>query len=722
MYIRRIASLLTATAIAGTLLVTPAKAAAPGPGDLAVDDPFTSARTKAWRDQRYGMFIHFGVYSQLAGTYTAPDGSTCRGGEWIQRTCNVPWPEYEAHAAQFNPSRFSAKAIVDTAKAAGQKYIVITSKHHDGFALWPTKVNDWNLYDRTAFKRDLLGELAAETRRQGLQFGVYYSIWDWHDPDFRSTETFPNYVQKMKAQLAEIQQRYQPSVYWFDGEWTVDDGPVHNPWTAADGADLERYVRGMAPDAVINNRVGKRSTGDGDFGTPEQEIPDRPVDGQLWESCMTLTSGSWGYAEWDQANVKTPRTVVENLTRTTAGGGNYLLNVGPDPLGRIPTAQANSLRTAGEWVRDHRDAIYGAGYTGLVDHPSWGNVTAQGSTLYATVREWPAYTAPLLLTTQPGVEITGGSIIGGGKVTLRKVNGGYHLLLPRNAPSSLLPVLKLTLRTPPVAPGNGSGLTASYYTDFSQPPVVTRTERSLSHEWRYGVEPAPGVGTGAFAARWTGTLTAPATQLYRFATVASGAVTVKIGGVTVVNRTSAGGRTVDATPVGLVGGRRYAVEVHYSKPAGADAVLSLLWSSPSIPQQVLGAPHLDPAGAADATIVDDAQPAFGYAGGNWGVSTNRGYGDLGDALHYTQDDGATATATVTGKAFAVMGELNTDQGRVEIQVDGVVVATVDTAATEGRRAQSVWYQGTFATPGEHRVTLVKRGGQYMTVDGLTVLS
>ncbi|WP_433019047.1 alpha-L-fucosidase [Kribbella sp. CA-294648] len=719
---RRVASFLVSVAVTAALLVAPAAAvpAAVGPGDLAVDDPFTSARTQTWRDQRYGMFIHFGAYSQFAGSYTKQDGSTCRAAEWIQRNCNVPWPEYEAEAAKFNPSMFSAEAIVNTAKAAGQKYIIITAKHHDGFALWPTEVNDWNLYDRTAFKRDLLGELAAETRRQGLQFGVYYSIWDWHDPDFRSTATFSRYVEKMKAQLAEIQQRYQPSVYWFDGEWTVSGGPVPNPWTATDGADLERYVRGLAPDAVINNRVGKRATGDGDFGTPEQEIPERPVDGQLWESCMTLTR-TWGYAEWDET-VKTPRTVVENLTRITAGGGNYLLNVGPDPLGRIPTAQANSLRTAGEWLADHGEMIYGAGHTGLVDHPAWGNVTAKGSTLYATVREWPASTTPLLLTTQPGVEITGGTVIGGGAVTVRKVTGGYQLLLPQNAPQSLLPVLKLTSQTPSPTPGNGTGLTARYYQSLSQPPVVTRTEHSLSHEWRYGVEPAPGVGAGAFAARWTGTLTAPATQLYRFVTVASGAVTVKIGGVTVVNRTTTGGRTVDATPVGLVAGGRYAIEVQYSKPAGADAMLNLFWSSPSMPQRVLAAPHMGPSAGADATLVDDADPAFAYSDGTWRVSSGRGYGDLRDAVHHTQDSGATATATVTGKGFAVIGELNPDQGPVEIQVDGVVVATVDTGATKARRTQAVWYRGTFGTPGQHRVTLVKRGGQFLTVDGITVFS
>src|SRR4051812_38267066 len=192
-----------AALLAAVTLVPPASAApaAAGPGtDYAYDDPFTAQRTAWWRDARFGLFMHFGAYSYWGGEYTKPDGTVCRqNAEQIVFRCAIPWPEYEAAAKKFNPAAFDAGAIAKLAKDAGQRYIVITAKHHDGYAMWPTKVNKWNLRDHSSFdkKRDILAELKQATEAQGIRLGLYYSIKDWHDPDY--TDNFPAYRARMFA-------------------------------------------------------------------------------------------------------------------------------------------------------------------------------------------------------------------------------------------------------------------------------------------------------------------------------------------------------------------------------------------------------------------------------------------------------------------------------------------------------------------------------------------
>src|SRR5829696_5027926 len=277
--------LIAVVALLAALVPSPAVAA---PGDnFAVDDPFSAERTGWWRDGRFGMFIHFGPYSHLEGEYTRPDGTVCRNAEWIKRQCNIPWPTYEQQARGFNPSQFDAAAIVRAAKEAGQRYLVITAKHHDGYAMWPTRQNRWSLRDHSAFdrNRDILAELAAESEKQGITFGLYYSIWDWHDPDAGSSTNFRRYRTRMFAQLTELVRSYDPALLWFDGDWRTTN-PT-NPWTRSDGEALEQHLRGLKRDLLVNNRItmrpGDASTRrvvDGDFGTPEQTIPAAPVDGQ----------------------------------------------------------------------------------------------------------------------------------------------------------------------------------------------------------------------------------------------------------------------------------------------------------------------------------------------------------------------------------------------------------------------------------------------------------
>ncbi|MFE0190177.1 alpha-L-fucosidase, partial [Streptomyces sp. NPDC058989] len=404
---------------------------AAGPGtNHATDDPFTASRTSWWRQDRFGMFIHFGAYANLEGEYTRPDGTVCRNAEWIQRECAIPKAEYERQAAAFDPSAFDAEAIVRAAKDAGQRYIVITAKHHDGYAMWPTRQNTWNLRDHSSFdpRRDILAELKKAADAAGVKLGFYYSIWDWHDPDFADPATFPRYKKRMYDQLKELIDGYDPALLWFDGEWDADN-PT-NRWSRRDGAALQAYLHGLKPGLVVNNRVGKREVVDGDFGTPEQEIPAEPVDGQLWESCMTLND-HWGFAKYD-THWKSPATVVHNLMDVASRGGNYLLNVGPDRLGRIPRPSVDRLREAGRWLgRNGRGAaVFGAGHTGLVADPPWGAVSRRGDELYAAVTSWPATGGSLHLTAESPFEITAARVLGSSqRVTVTRAGDGFDLTL-----------------------------------------------------------------------------------------------------------------------------------------------------------------------------------------------------------------------------------------------------------------------------------------------------
>lgn len=321
-----------------------------------------------WRDAGVGMFIHWGLYSVPAGEY---NGDTSHA-EWIQETADIPVAEYEKFAQQFNPVQFNAEHWVQLAKDAGMKYIVITSKHHDGFCLWDSKVSDYDVMDRTPFQRDILKELSEACKKSDIRLCFYHSIMDWHHPDAQGgnhpdynygqgpNPNFNRYVETyLKPQLKELVQNYGPlGVLWFDGEWI-------NEWTEEMGKDLYYYVRSLQPDIIINNRVGKARDGmqgmnsyenaAGDFGTPEQEI----LTGKSamdWESCMTMND-HWGYNKFDQ-NFKSAQTLIHNLIDIAAKGGNYLLNVGPTPEGLIPPPSVERLQEIGAWMRVNAEAIH----------------------------------------------------------------------------------------------------------------------------------------------------------------------------------------------------------------------------------------------------------------------------------------------------------------------------------------------------------------------------
>jgi alpha-L-fucosidase len=573
--------------------VLPGAATADPGTNHAVDDPFTAERTQWWREDRFGMFIHFGAYSNLEGEYVRPDGSVCRNAEWIQRECAIPRAEYEQQAATFDPADFDADAIAQAAQDAGQRYIVITSKHHEGYAMWPTKVNDWNLRDHSSFdpNRDIMAELKTATEKRGIKLGFYYSIWDWHDPDFPDPATFPRYEERMYAQLKELVDDYDPAILWFDGEWSTEN--PHNPWTERDGERLEAYVRSLSPDIVINNRVGKRRVVDGDTGTPEQEIPSAPVAGQLWESCMTL-NGSWGYAKWDH-DWKSPTELTRNLIDIAGRSGNYLLNIGPDARGRIPTESTQRLAAMGSWLSANGVAVYGAQAPGIVAEPAWGAVSRNGDRLYASVYDWAD---TLTLDALAPFDVTGARVLGSDAPVEASRTGDTVTITPSGGPTGdIATVIELTVDTPETAGvAEGTGLSASFWPgDPSGDPAVTRTDPTVNYNWKFTGSPDPAIPAEPFAGRWTGELEAPYTETFTLTTVSDDTVRLWLGDQLLIDNTTPHGPTVDQATITLTAGQRYPLRLEHTEQGG-EASMKLLWSSPNTPQQVIPTSRLYPAG------------------------------------------------------------------------------------------------------------------------------
>jgi len=368
--------------------------------DFTQESPNDRAKRMAWFDEaRFGMFIHWGVYAVPAGEWQGNKNY----GEWFMEETKMPVSQYEKFAQQFNPTKFNAREWVRMAKDAGMKYMVITSKHHDGFCLWDSELTDWDI-GRTPFKRDPLKELAEACREAGIKFCFYYSIMDWHHPDWgtrrqwndiaKGQPDMERYIAYMKGQLKELITRYGPlGILWFDGEW-------ESTWTHERGVDLYNYVRSLQPDIIINNRVGKgrsgmqgmdKGQGVGDYGTPEQEIPATGFGpGVYWESCMTMNN-HWGYNKHDQ-NWKSTKTLVQNLVDCASKGGNYLLNIGPTAEGLFPEASVQRLAEIGKWMHVNAESIYGTKASPFKRLP-WGRCTQKSdgsfTTLYLHVFDWP---------------------------------------------------------------------------------------------------------------------------------------------------------------------------------------------------------------------------------------------------------------------------------------------------------------------------------------------
>ena len=373
-------------------------------------DAAAAKRLAWWSDARFGMFIHWGLYAQWGCHYPGTNGELLNGGsEHMMLHLKIPLADYAKIADGFNPTNFNADEWVSIAKNAGMKYIVITSKHHDGFAMFDSASSDYTIVKRTPWHRDPVKELAEACRKQGLKFGVYYSLGrDWADPDvptrdgYRSNtwdytnetgKVFSKYfARKVKPQIAELLTQYQPAVLWFDTPEKI---------SAAESQELVDLIHKLQPDCIINSRVGNRL---GDYGVQEQKIPGAG-DVKPWETCMTL-NGHWGYFLGDE-KWKSPETVIRNLVDIVSKGGNYLLNVGPTGQGIVPQGAVKDLSAVGAWMKANGESIYGTeAFNWFKTQPAWGRVTHKGDEIYLHVFDWPKdgkLVVPHVAMTQSGL-------------------------------------------------------------------------------------------------------------------------------------------------------------------------------------------------------------------------------------------------------------------------------------------------------------------------------
>jgi alpha-L-fucosidase len=335
-------------------------------------DPEREARLKWFRDAKYGLFIHWGLYAIPAGEWK---GNRVLGlGEWIMNRARIPVKEYEHLAGQFNPVKFDADAWVKFAKDAGFKYIVITSKHHDGFALFDSKVSTFDVVDATPFKRDVIAELAKACAAQGMPLGFYYSqSQDWHEPngagngwDFGpdSLKKYDDYLRgKAEPQVRELLTKYGPvALIWFDTPRNM---------AGERAARFTRLVRELQPKTLIDGRLGEA----GDYVSTGDNVIPTESRTEAWEVPATINH-TWGYRK-DDHDWKSVGDIVFKLVDVVSKGGNYLLNVGPLPTGEIPPPSVDVLRHVGEWLKVNGDAIYGAGRTPFGDE--LGEPSARGT-------------------------------------------------------------------------------------------------------------------------------------------------------------------------------------------------------------------------------------------------------------------------------------------------------------------------------------------------------
>jgi alpha-L-fucosidase len=437
---------------------------------VSAQSPASDDRMKWWRDARFGMFIHWGVYAVPAGTHKGQ--KIGRIGEWIMNRGKIPVADYRQYAKQFNPVKYDPDAWVKMAKDAGMKYIVITAKHHDGFALFDSKATDWDMVDATPYGKDLIKPLAEACRRHGIKLGLYYSQaqdWvhpggaaarrltreGWANPDsanidaytaansghwdpVQTSRSMDQYMNEIAIpQVKEIMTNYGDlAVLWWDTPTGMTD----------EYAQKLQALLSLQPQIITNDRL-KRPNFPGDYKTPEQRIPKlEELDGKDWETCMTM-NGTWGYKSYDSA-WKSTETLVRNLIDIASKGGNYLLNVGPKANGEFPEQSVNILRGMGAWMKVNGEAIYGTKASPLAPL-TWGRCTRKerngNTTLYLSVFDWPK-DGKLLV---PGLNsrILSAKLLATGKQLKTSIgDNGIEVLLPPTQVDAIASVIKVEVK------------------------------------------------------------------------------------------------------------------------------------------------------------------------------------------------------------------------------------------------------------------------------------
>ena len=458
-----------------TLLAAGTLFAADAPVGRAPETPAQhDARMAWWREARFGLFIHWGVYATTGGAWKGKPAWT--GGEWVMNGAEIPVKDYAALVPKFNPTAWNAQEVVRLAKEAGMRYVVLTAKHHDGFAMWPSAADPALSISATPLKRDPVGELAEACRAAGLKLGFYYSqSQDWLHPggaawgingrtkdkpywDPAQEGDFDHYLDTIAVpQIRELLTRYGsdvPAVLWWDTPYKM---------TPARAQRFRSLIAELRPDLITNNRLGGGFAGDTE--TPEQHIPPQGYPGRDWETCMTM-NGSWGYKPSDTA-WKRPADLVRNLIDIASKGGNYLLNIGPDGDGRVPPESVALLTAISQWMTVHAEAIHGTSATPFgaecgsfspsakdpKGKPVWTarwqwRCTRKPGRLYIHVLEWPAsgrLLLPGLLTPVTALRLMADPAR---PLTATVTADGVELTLPGSAPDPIASVVAVDLAEP----------------------------------------------------------------------------------------------------------------------------------------------------------------------------------------------------------------------------------------------------------------------------------
>lgn len=391
-----------------------------------VPTPENLQARKEFSDMKFGIFLHWGIYSMFAQ------------GEWYMHNANIDWREYEKAASAFYPANFDAEAWVKAIKDSGAKYITFTTRHHDSFSMWDTEQSDFNIVDATPYKKDVLKMLADECQKQGVTLNLYYSHLDWRREDYPQGRTghgthrdaskadWPSYYKFMNDQLTELLTNYgKVGAIWFDGFWDHDEDAVPFDWQLGPQYEL---IHRLQPSCLVGNNHHVEVHPGEDIQIFERDVPGQNTAGLSGqaisrlplETCQTM-NGMWGYKIIDQ-NYKSTEELIRLLVRTSGKGANLLLNIGPQPNGELPATALDRLKEMGEWLRANGESIYGTTAGDLEEQP-WGVTTRNGNALYLHILDLDSNTLELPLS----CKVKSATVLNGNAVKFKKTKTGITL-------------------------------------------------------------------------------------------------------------------------------------------------------------------------------------------------------------------------------------------------------------------------------------------------------